>query len=480
MGIGFEICKRHLQPGYSPWLPLPPPPITTTCIEGTYDPMYRSADRISPDAYVSAIQAEARNGLWRRSESDGRISYEEFQTTMKAGTEWRNYYSYNKTIKARIYIKWICKGKSLPDLTPTAFCCILIDRETIWDALDLSAAHSRMELPLQMEKEPVYVNAKRPVAPEPASRSLLEKRMLASLGHDQTNAVKHQSGLADYRAVQVSGMQLTRITKPNRHVIRPGNQIRRDGPTTKDRELVCLLFVVKVVTKELEAKSVSLLDFQNQWEYKCTFEKYCKSFDSVLFIEYCLSMLLFITLLFTNVTVHQKVKIIPMASRDQQWYMDTEATSHLSSHTGNLQTSSLNCNFHSIIVGNGSSIHVTHSGHVQIPNPYHHLHLRNVLVTPNIIKTLVSVRKFTTGNNFSIDFDPYGFTVRDYHTRQTRLRCDSTGDLYPLHVAASAFAPLTNNHSLWHQRLGHRGDAVIHTLSSRGLVSYNKQNTQHL
>ncbi|GJV27968.1 ribonuclease H-like domain-containing protein [Tanacetum coccineum] len=56
-----------------------------------------------------------------------------------------------------------------------------------------------------------------------------------------------------------------------------------------------------------------------------------------------------------------------------------------------------------------------------------------------------------------------------------------TGDLYPLHVAASAFALLTNNHSLWHQRLGHPGDAVIQTMSSRGLVSYNKnKNTQHL
>ncbi|GKB03353.1 DNA helicase [Tanacetum coccineum] len=35
--------------------------------------------------------------------------------------------SYNKTIKAKVYRKWI--GKSLPDLTPSAFCCILLDRE---------------------------------------------------------------------------------------------------------------------------------------------------------------------------------------------------------------------------------------------------------------------------------------------------------------------------------------------------------------
>ncbi|GJV33119.1 ribonuclease H-like domain-containing protein [Tanacetum coccineum] len=158
-----------------------------------------------------------------------------------------------------------------------------------------------------------------------------------------------------------------------------------------------------------------------------------------------------------------------MASHDLQWYMDTGATSHLSSHNGNLQTSFLNRNFHSVIVGNRSSIPVTHSGHVQIHNPYRPLHLRNVLVTPNIIKNLVSVRKFTTDNKCSIDFNPYGFIIRDYHTRQTLFRCDNTGDLYPLHVAASAFALLTNNHFLWHQRLGHPGDAVIQTLSSRGL-----------
>ncbi|GKA39946.1 ribonuclease H-like domain-containing protein [Tanacetum coccineum] len=162
-----------------------------------------------------------------------------------------------------------------------------------------------------------------------------------------------------------------------------------------------------------------------------------------------------------------------------QWYMDIGATSHLSSHTGNLQTFYLNRNFYSVIVRNGSSIPVIHSGHVQIPNPYRPLHLRNVFVTPNIIKNLVSVRKFTIDNKCSIDFDPYGFSVRDYHTRQTLLRCDSTGDLYPLHVAASAFALLTNNYSFCHQRLGHPGDVVIQTLSSRGLVSYNK-NTQHL
>jgi hypothetical protein len=41
----------------------------------------------------------------------------------------------------------------------------------------------------------------------------------------------------------------------------------------------------------------------------------------------------------------------------------------------------------------------------------HPLHLRDVLVTPRIIKNLVSVRQFTTDNNCSVDFDPFGFSV---------------------------------------------------------------------
>ncbi|GJW11010.1 hypothetical protein Tco_1576837 [Tanacetum coccineum] len=55
-----------------------------------------------------------------------------------------------------------------------------------------------------------------------------------------------------------------------------------------------------------------------------------------------------------------------MASHDQQWYMDTGAISYLSSHTGNLQTSSLNRNFHSVIVGNGSSTPVTVTTRVSV------------------------------------------------------------------------------------------------------------------
>ncbi|GJW60228.1 ribonuclease H-like domain-containing protein [Tanacetum coccineum] len=92
------------------------------------------------------------------------------------------------------------------------------------------------------------------------------------------------------------------------------------------------------------------------------------------------------------------------------------------------------------------------------------LHLHHVLVTPNIIKNLISVRQFTRDNNVSVDFDAYGFSVKDYQTRRLLLRCDSTGDLYPVTQqpsTTSTFALITLSPTTWHRRLGHPMDDVL-------------------
>lgn len=99
------------------------------------------------------------------------------------------------------------------------------------------------------------------------------------------------------------------------------------------------------------------------------------------------------------------------------WVMDTRATDHVHSNIGIFKSVSNNRHYHqSIYVGNGSAILVVTSGHTTfpIPNTYHTLHLPNVLITPNIVKNMIYVRKFTTTNNCPINFDPYGFTILDY------------------------------------------------------------------
>ena len=92
----------------------------------------------------------------------------------------------------------------------------------------------------------------------------------------------------------------------------------------------------------------------------------------------------------------------------------------------------------------------------------------NVLVSPSIVKNLISVRKLTRDNNVSIEFDPYGFSINDLPTRTVMLRCESSGELYPYpqprNLALSTSAKTVD---LWHHRLGHPGNnSLIQVLQS--------------
>ncbi|GJT43845.1 ribonuclease H-like domain-containing protein [Tanacetum coccineum] len=136
--------------------------------------------------------------------------------------------------------------------------------------------------------------------------------------------------------------------------------------------------------------------------------------------------------------------------------MDTGASSHLNFNASNLSTIFDKRLFPSVHVGDVKSILVTNTGHSIIPSHHRPLHLHNVLVTPNIIKNLISVRQFTRDNNCTIEFDAFGFSVKDYLTHHILLRCDSSSDLYPVtKPSTSPIAFLSTSASTWHQRLGH-------------------------
>ncbi|GJS86199.1 ribonuclease H-like domain-containing protein [Tanacetum coccineum] len=137
--------------------------------------------------------------------------------------------------------------------------------------------------------------------------------------------------------------------------------------------------------------------------------------------------------------------------------------------------------FPSIHVGDGNSIFVTNTGHSIIPTFHRPLHLHNVLVTPNIIKNLISVRQFTRDNNCTIEFDAFGFSVKDFLTRHILFRCDSSGDLYPVTKLSNLpVAFVSTSSSTWHQRLGHPGDEVLRSLTSRRFISCNKEKSSHV
>ncbi|GJY44179.1 hypothetical protein Tco_0432392 [Tanacetum coccineum] len=88
-----------------------------------------------------------------------------------------------------------------------------------------------------------------------------------------------------------------------------------------------------------------------------------------------------------------------MPPQDPTWHMDTCASSHLNFNASNLSTIFYKRLFSSVHIGNDKSIPVTNTGHSIIPSHHRPLQLHNVL---------------------------------DYLTRHILLRCDSSGDLYPV------------------------------------------------
>jgi len=100
-----------------------------------------------------------------------------------------------------------------------------------------------------------------------------------------------------------------------------------------------------------------------------------------------------------------------------EWYFDSGATSHMTSQPSSLSHVLLPRypNPSSIIVGNGSLIPVTATGSTELSS---NLCLNNVLVSPQIIKNLISVRQFTIDNNCSVEFDPAGCSVKVLPSRK--------------------------------------------------------------
>ncbi|XP_074318705.1 uncharacterized protein LOC141655528 [Silene latifolia] len=159
----------------------------------------------------------------------------------------------------------------------------------------------------------------------------------------------------------------------------------------------------------------------------------------------------------------------------EPWVMDTGATSHMTSNQGNL-TSFVNSSFpNGIVVGNGHSIPIKGHRHATLPKPHPPFVLKNVFYAPNIVKNLVSVRKFTTDNKVTVEFDPFGFCVKDLRTGNHLMRCDSRGDLYQLSAAQqSVFAAFPS--SSWHARLGHPGDPIMSFLKKNKLIDCYPKN----
>jgi hypothetical protein len=106
------------------------------------------------------------------------------------------------------------------------------------------------------------------------------------------------------------------------------------------------------------------------------------------------------------------------------WVADLGASHHTTHSVGNISNPHpLNyTSLSSIVVGNGSTLPVTLVGDSVISRPFY---LNNILLAPDIVQNLLSVHRFTTDNWCSMEFDPFGLSVKDLTTRNLIARSNS-------------------------------------------------------
>ena len=157
------------------------------------------------------------------------------------------------------------------------------------------------------------------------------------------------------------------------------------------------------------------------------------------------------------------------------WYLDTGASAHMTSAYSNLDQSTSYTGNDCVIVGNGASLPITHTGKISHSPD---LKLLDVLDVPHITKNLLSISKLTNDFPFSVTFIDNFFTIQNRQTRRVVATDRRDGSLYLLERGNSAVVSVLKNKSLyasydfWHARLGH----VNHSISSL----LNKQGQFHL
>lgn len=159
----------------------------------------------------------------------------------------------------------------------------------------------------------------------------------------------------------------------------------------------------------------------------------------------------------------------------QEWHPDSGATAHVTNSTQRLHHSQPYHGSDSVLVGDGNFLPITHVGSTNIPSTSGTLPLKDVLVCPDIAKSLLSVSKLTSDYPCSFEFDCDGVRVKDKHTKQLLTMGRNLNGMYlledpKLHVHYST-RQISASDEVWHRRIGHPQAKVLQLLATNKAIS---------
>uniref|UniRef100_A0A2N9G9X8 Integrase catalytic domain-containing protein n=1 Tax=Fagus sylvatica TaxID=28930 RepID=A0A2N9G9X8_FAGSY len=159
------------------------------------------------------------------------------------------------------------------------------------------------------------------------------------------------------------------------------------------------------------------------------------------------------------------------SSTQSSWISDTGATNHFTPDISHIPDCHEYRGNEQVTVGNGQSLPINHTGNSQLYASSHLFKLRHVLHVPSMSSNLLSVHKFCKDNNASFHFDASKFRIKDLSLGRLLYSGLSERGLYPIHGAIfpESTSPqsfhtsaIDVSSSLWHNRLGHPQQIVLH------------------
>ena len=135
-------------------------------------------------------------------------------------------------------------------------------------------------------------------------------------------------------------------------------------------------------------------------------------------------------------------------SNDSEWYLDFGATPHLTNDPDGVDVPTIYSGNEWVMVSNGQSLSISHTGSISTLVPQSSLFLSNVLVVPGIKKKLISISQLTKDNNCCVIFSPSGFTIQDRVIRVVLGVNKCENGLYVLDQNHHALASIVSSNKL--------------------------------
>ena len=126
---------------------------------------------------------------------------------------------------------------------------------------------------------------------------------------------------------------------------------------------------------------------------------------------------------------------------DNNWYLDSGATHHLTNDMNNMNGAEPFAGNSKLIVGNGVGLCITHIGSAVLRMPdalnYSDLKLNNILLVPKITKNLISISQLTKDNNVVVEFTDSFCFVKEKVKNSVMLQGKAEKGLYRLLCVSS-------------------------------------------